>query len=1103
MAVCPNISHPDWKTLEARYGEKGAWRKYIENGYKIPTPENVSKQLKFDKDGIRLKKRDTLQALNDNPSLAKKIIDRLARLYPYVKVYKNGLFDKNGNWIDIAPGEKGMHYRNAFMGAVAWANDAYMETPPHEYAHEYVDMFRELPIVKKGIAKYGEEQLVKRIGAYYAKREMSNSFQKFLQDFWSTIKSFLGSPDVADILAQNFYEGKMLDGPIHKGTAIVRYQEGDGVLKKTNGGVNSDGRYDKDAEKIVELTDDWAKNEIKGNGVGTWYESTEGVEEFDRYGLSNYISQTFNKLKSQDLNRDGKYMNSPFLDKRLIDDVLKTIADKDSMDLIGQAIIGKEEVVLDTEQAAALATILRAEKRLNHIQKANNSYYDGDGNFIPREDVTQNIKDSIDETAKRREYLYNKVPTKALRESLKFIEKALTSLQLNARLIAKYLSGSENSELSDMAYKALDQADSKKLGIMQRFTDIFTAAENIPGYNKWSIFQTPDANIKDLDTVSVETSDGTVELTKAEYITMYLNLRQADSRKAIINKGFILDQSLKGRESQFNKTFTLKSSEPIKIQKAVEADSEMMEVIKKIDESLAYMYEETNPVFKQEHGYDLEEREYYFPVFTGEQSVMQIRSKNSLDQFRAGNARLGQDKPLRIGDSVAIMNNIKNSGATYAAYALPISNLRKLMADIADKYENQQEKTYFKSLEGIINSIESPGELFNSGTEKNFNQWVNSLTSNFSVSVLAMNLAVMMKQPVSYITAMEEIDKKYLKAAGWGVGGVVGISPMKIIRSLAYTGVKGGETKLPVEWNLDKSDPIYEELMKMPKMRARLEGMVSKETGEALMNQDIGRDKIKVPGMKNEDGTPVYISKARLMEGIKIFDSVTIMSIYKAVKLETAEQHPDLVEGTSEYETHVELRLNDIVNKTQPTYDASNRAVLSLSKNPVARVLTMFSSARSKVAMLMIDGVISYVNNPSPENKAKLFKRSLNVMVTTSIALAAIDMLKGATLYGMDDDEDIFAGIGTLMIANNLSYLYGINNLSSLVMSQLDDKPWHKSMQHPVEGLVQETSEALAHIFKGNLDKAFWKSLDVAMKTTGLPLVAKTYPKAVISRLPE
>jgi hypothetical protein len=70
--------------------------------------------------------------------------------------------------------------------------------------------------------------------------------------------------------------------------------------------------------------------------------------------------------------------------------------------------------------------------------------------------------------------------------------------------------------------------------------------------------------------------------------------------------------------------------------------------------------------------------------------------------------------------------------------------------------------------------------------------------------------------------------------------------------------------------------------------------MVSKETGEALMNQDIGRDKIKVPGMKNEDGTPVYISKARLMEGIKIFDSVTIMSIYKAVKLETAEQHPDL-----------------------------------------------------------------------------------------------------------------------------------------------------------------------------------------------------------------
>ena len=129
-------------------------------------------------------------------------------------------------------------------------------------------------------------------------------------------------------------------------------------------------------------------------------------------------------------------------------------------------------------------------------------------------------------------------------------------------------------------------------------------------------------------------------------------------------------------------------------------------------------------------------------------------------------------------------------------------------------------------------------------------------------------------------------------------------------------------------------------MMQDSKMRARLEGMVSKETGEALMNAEIGQDKIPMP-WKNKAGEKVYISKARLMEGIKIFDSVTIMSIWKAVKLETAEKHPDLVEGTPEYKEHVALRVNNIVNKTQPTYDPANRAVLSLSKNPVARVFNV------------------------------------------------------------------------------------------------------------------------------------------------------------------
>jgi hypothetical protein len=109
-------------------------------------------------------------------------------------------------------------------------------------------------------------------------------------------------------------------------------------------------------------------------------------------------------------------------------------------------------------------------------------------------------------------------------------------------------------------------------------------------------------------------------------------------------------------------------------------------------------------------------------------------------------------------------------------------------------------------------------------------------------------------------------------------------------------------------------------------------------------------------------------------------------------------------------------------------------------------------------------------------------------------------MLKGAALYGMDDDE-IASFITFSMINNNASYMYGISNLTALITSQMDDKPWHKNLQAPVEGMVQELSQALSHTFKGNFDKALLKSIDVTLKASGLPTAFKTYPKAAIKRM--
>ena len=116
----------------------------------------------------------------------------------------DGLFDKDGKWLEVPEGKEGRHYKSAFTSAVAWSSDSHFETPPHEYAHEYIEMNINSDIVQEGIKTYGKERLVTLIGKKYTGQKMSGSFETYLQKFWKMIKNTFGTPSVVDILTDSF-----------------------------------------------------------------------------------------------------------------------------------------------------------------------------------------------------------------------------------------------------------------------------------------------------------------------------------------------------------------------------------------------------------------------------------------------------------------------------------------------------------------------------------------------------------------------------------------------------------------------------------------------------------------------------------------------------------------------------------------------------------------------------------------------------------------------------------------------------------------------------------------------------------------------------------
>ena len=748
------------------------------------------------------------------------------------------------------------------------------------------------------------------------------------------------------------------------------------------------------------------------------------------------------------------------------------------------------------------------ENATRHRDKARSSLILQDGSFTKKDSVINQTKEDINNARIKKEETYSRLKFKPLIKFLKFVEKQLLPYQMSVKYIAKYLSGGEGTLLSKFAYKILNAAETKRNALIKDFNELLLENSFSEEYKNWSFYKD---NSKSIDQLSTETFSGTdkskdlfsVKLTKAEMLSVYLMSRQPRARKTMEKKGVILNDSIEGRDLKYNKEIIFSKETIRDIADKVQKDKELMKVVGNIDNALGFMGTKVAENFKKENGIELRLEDNYFPVIAGPTSFEQRKGKSAVNDFKSLNLSLGESRPIRLVDPIQVMNSYKVSSASYVALSLPLENIRKIIKAIESSYVRSQEKVYIESIKEVVNKLEDPTLLYSGQGEKEFVKTINKLQSNFAVAVLGMNVPVMLKQSVSYITAMEAIDSKHLIKAGYGTKFLPLINPRQILEAIAVTGVSKGQTKLPIEWDLDTNKGVFALMKKYSSsLSVRLDGLVNRELGEALMNQDKNDDIIKIPNFK-KDGSSYEISKTRLMEGIRIFDAVTIANIWKAAEFEAEEKYGLSRSDTDVFNTHVAIRVEEIVSSTQPNFNLTDRSGLSTSQNPIARFFSMFSSATQKIAMLQIDGVIDFLQNPTKENKVKLIKRSANIMLTTGLTITTIDALKSMLYYGWDDDDDMFknAAIGTAV--NSLGVYYGIGQIARVVGSQIDDKPFYQTLQHPVEIVTQDLAMAISNLLKGNLDDAALKSLETTLKIKGGPLQAVILAKVLNKRLLE
>ena len=1209
--ICPNINSPDWKALVKKHGENKAFQLFRENDNEIPKIINSEKQsLMSSIMGFFVSQGSTLQEINKNPELSSRVIDEIKKIFPDVVINKGGVVKEDGTFVPLSADQKGLHVRNALHSMVAWANDAYLETPPHEYAHHYIDMFRNAPIVQQAIEKYGEEKLVEKIGRYYTEQYTAPGFKLWVRRFWNMIRRIAGAPNIKYELYRAFRENKTLSPKVSKGTDIVRAQE---PLKRTTTAYEESEELRNLMDSMYNMVDDvevdskgqYVKGHIRQESIlemliynprlnnkslvfhtDRLLNNVRDIENYSIEGIINDINvvkdffrEKVDELIAKDRDSSKNYKNVEGFDQNSdlanFKEMLLTEASKSNESVLyalyylaaqenSSSAISIESYPWDRMfgtptqydiQEVQEKGIKIAEKYIaiqqriyRSTQERNNIVLLGQSK-IDLKSAVKLMADEINEASqKRKNYWYNKGfwgKNKIINAIIRKLIRFLTNYQSNARLQSKFLAGKANSIIEKVLYEEFNNARDKSLRVQdvarQFYGKAISDKKNINGSYFYNKTKTRDELKKEGGLYEIEVHGGKkIEVTEGELLAIYFNQRMEDNLRTmglVKNKkgqspaGFVIQDKIEGRivDQQYN----LSTENLAKIVSKVETNPRLQETVKNLEAALESMYEVLNKAHLAETGVELTKQEFYFPTRYGIRD--ESRSRNSLKNIDFIGQRYEKkgdiDTPIRISDAYEVVNNYIDNVAHYAGYNLPIKNARKVLKLLTEEFGKDKTRSDYKEIKGLlgalsanVNILEDNSNLFTGTADKKVQTWFNKVMANFSVAVLSLNVPTYFKQPISYLAAKEVINVKYLKEAGWGVGTIAGIKAKDVFKQLRKKKVFENKSIFPYEWHLDESDPLYKIIVEYSAiLKERFQGGINRELGETLMDSRISEDMVRIPftgfvrkffGDKND--SDFEFSKNAMMAGIKAFDTATVISIWKAVELEAQDPNGDYANkdgslklnknGTAEqkkaYYEHVARRTEEIVNKSQPTFDLNNRSAMASSKNSFARFLTMFGSARSKLAMLLIEGAVDYNNDKTPENAQIFLKRIVNIGVLSTAAIVAVDMLKQMTLgSGFDDEDDILPFAGWKSVSTIAGNFYGLGTVVDYITSNLDDEPWRRDIQHPAEAIAEDILDAVVYTAKGDFGKATINLVEGSFKATGTPMYPYVVGKNIIKRI--
>lgn len=521
-----------------------------------------------------------------------------------------------------------------------------------------------------------------------------------------------------------------------------------------------------------------------------------------------------------------------------------------------------------------------------------------------------------------------------------------------------------------------------------------------------------------------------VPLTHAQMCSLYMHLRNTDSKEHLMNGGFTVPDAMEYNKGNIAEAD--QKGQTVRIGMLTDSEGKPMAdtIVSAIEKNLtdydrawigsmenffgSYTTDLINETSMKLLGYKRAVVKNYYPIAVNKKALATQIEGLHLDATIEGRGflknRVKSPQPILLEECNNVVQRSLRDTAAYAGLAPAIRDVQKVLNSRIETedglkvlkdgiLEEKWGSDAVNYVDELLTDLQTPGRK----TRKSSMTALGKLRGNYAGAILTLNPGVAIAQAASLPTA----------------GAVLGADTMAAV--------------VPFVKNFS------------PKQRAALEAEIT-EHGDALLQYRLRgsqRGELESIG-KNLSAAEKGMEKVpkQLTGWINGVDEITVAALWEGSKRYVEHHTNEFAEGAATkgseaYWEAVNKMYQRVIEETQPNYTTMQRAGIQRSDNELVRTLTMFTTQRFQNYGILADAVLAYNAkrershaDPTEENRAELKRagKNLNRAVTSQIVQTAVfaAMKIGADflLHRWDREQDENGDITAWSLLKRYADLY-------------------------------------------------------------------------------